>query len=58
MDDKEKELILQGLDFLIEETEYAIKHGVKGLKEYREVRLSDLNTLKKKIIDSKITISD
>lgn len=55
---KEKELILQGLDLLIEETEYAIEHGDKGLKEYRENKLSNLNTLKKKIIDSKITISN
>lgn len=58
MSDKEKELILQGLDLLIEETEYAIEHGDKGLKEYRENKLSNLNTLKKKIIDSKITISN
>ena len=58
MSDKEKELILQGLDFLIEEAEYAIEHGVKGLKEYRENKLSNLKTLKKKIIDSKITISN
>ena len=58
MNDKEKELILEGLDFLIQEEEYAIEHGVKGLKEYRENKLSDLKTLKKKIIDSKITISN
>ena len=56
MSDKEKELILQGIDFLIEETEYSLEHGIKGLKEYRESRLSDLKILKKKIADGKITI--
>lgn len=47
----EKELILQGIDLLIEETEYAIENGnSKGLRKYREIKLVDLKTLKKKII--------
>lgn len=57
MNDKEKEFIIQGLDFLIYETEYAIEHG-KCLKKYREFRLSELKKLKKKILDNKITILD
>ncbi len=51
---KEKELILQGIDLLIYETEDAIENGVVDLKTYRENKLLSIKELKKKIIDNNL----
>lgn len=51
---REKELILQGIDLLIYETEDSIENGVLGLKTYRENKLKTIKELKKKIIDNNL----
>ncbi|HCL4479985.1 TPA: hypothetical protein N2D99_002052 [Clostridium botulinum] len=35
----EKEIILQAIDLLIEDTEYAVNHSIGGLQEYRNKKL-------------------
>lgn len=55
---KEEELILQGIDLLIYETEDAIENGVLGLKTYRENKLKAIKELKKKIIDKNLKFID
>lgn len=55
----EKELILQGLDLLIYETEYAITNSNANIKKSQyETKLEVLDKLKKKIIDGKLVIQD
>ncbi len=57
MEADEKELLLQGLDLLIMETDYAITYGSKNKQESRTNKLSKIEELKKKLMDNKLIIS-
>lgn len=58
MNNHEKELIRQGLDSLILQTEHAVEYGVLSLKQYRESELETIKQLRNKIMENKIIILD